>query len=46
MQGLKKTEKCFVFRLLIRNFDLQSKLLSFGNEKKNAFFFCISLTYS
>jgi len=22
------------------------KVLSFGNEKKNGFFFCISLTYS
>ena len=35
----------FVFLSLIRTFDLWPKVLSFGNSKKNIFFFGISLTY-
>ena len=42
----RKTSFPFAFRSLIRIFDLWSKLLLFGNEKKNMFSFCISLTYS
>jgi len=42
----KETLFSFVFRSLIRILDLRSKILSFGNEKKNEFSFCISLTYS
>ena len=44
----KKRKLCFhfVFPSLIRTFDLRSKVLSFGNKKKNEFSFCIPLTYS
>ncbi len=46
---LRKFSKCiYLFSLnrIFRTFELRSKVLSLGNEKKNKFSFCISLAYS
>ena len=45
-QDCEKRLFLLVFRLICTTFDLRSKVLSLGNEKKNGFFFCISLAYS
>ena len=38
----KKTEVYFVFHSICTTFDLQSKVLSFGNKKENRVFFLYS----